>query len=236
MRTFAYRLAVLTVAALPLAAVHAHRPAAAPTAGDIPIDAPWKQAVYDFAATKLQHSAWGLAHSQRDYLASVDLAAREGLSVDTDVLFAAAFLHDMGGFPEFAAQGVDHAVRSAELVGGVLEGTGFPMAKLDGVKAAILTHSYYSTERPVTPEAIVLHDADTLDFLGIVGIARIVSLTERDGVASDLPHAVRTCESLLAAAPGALVTDTARTIGAARAAEMRTALDALNAESFGGRL
>src|SRR4051812_47073217 len=59
----------------------------------IPLDTPWKIAIHNFAIAHLQHSAWGVAHSERDYLLSVELAEKDGLAVDRDVLFAAAYLH-----------------------------------------------------------------------------------------------------------------------------------------------
>ena len=202
---------------------------------EIPIDTPWKRAVYDFSSQKLQHSAWGLAHCKRDYLVSVELAKADGINADRDVLFAAAFLHDMGGFPEFAKPGVDHAARSAEICDTVLIPAGFPEKKIAAVRSAISTHSYYCPTPPATPEAIVLHDADTLDFLGMVSIARILSITERDAAAKDLAGAVKTLEALLAGAPNSLVGRTAKAIGEARAAEMRDALARLKAETFGGK-
>src|SRR5262249_43883109 len=110
----------------------------------IPLDTPWKKAVASFADAKLQHSAWGVAHGQRNYLLSLELAEEEGLTVDKDVLFAAAYLHDMGGLPAFEKAGVDHAVRSAELCEGVLAQAGFPMEKLAAVKGVILAHTYYN--------------------------------------------------------------------------------------------
>jgi uncharacterized protein len=206
--------------------------AARASAADMPLDTPWKKAVYSFTADKLQHSAWGLAHSERDYLTAVALAKEDHVQADDDVLFAAAFLHDMGGFPEFAQAGVDHAVRSAALVEGVLKPTGFPEAKIPAVKQAILTHSYYNPELPVTPEAILLHDADCLDFLGAVSVARIVSLTERDRAAPNLAGAVRTLRSLLDGVPPRIVGAAAKRIGARRAADMRTYLERLSAETF----
>ena len=63
----------------------------------IALDAPWKQAVFKFATENLQHSAWGVEHSERDYLLATRLAAQEKLPVDADILFAAAFLHDVAG-------------------------------------------------------------------------------------------------------------------------------------------
>ena len=83
--------------------------AAQQTPSGIPLDAPWKMVVYEFATSKLEHSAWGFQHSERDYQLALLLAESEGLLIDRDVLFAAAFLHDLGAFEPFAVAGAEHS-------------------------------------------------------------------------------------------------------------------------------
>lgn len=195
-----------------------------------PTDQPWKQKVYDFAQANLKHSAWGLAHSERDYLLAVDVADHAELNVDKDVLFAAAFLHDMGGFEPYSKPGVDHAARSAEVCDQVLTPAGFPQEKLESVRSAIRTHSYYSPDAPQTPEAVALHDADALDFLGAIGVARILSLTGHE--TPDLAGSVKLVDRLLHDAPPSLVTAYGQAMGAQRVEEMHGFLSALGSESY----
>ncbi len=202
----------------------------------IPIDKPWKRAVVDFAAKHLQHSAWGFGHSQRNLLLSLSLAREEGLTVDADVLFAAAFLHDMGGFPAFEKKGVDHAVRSAELVDTILKSAGFPMEKLEAVKGTILAHTYYNPKPPATPEETVFRDADVLDFIGAMGIARILSVTERESFTPTLKDAVAAVGQMRGSMPAKLTTKVARKEGVTRVAEMDAYFRALGREAFGNRL
>lgn len=140
----------------------------------------WREELCSFSKNNLKHSAWGFAHSKRDYLVASELARKEGIAVDDDVLFAAGMLHDMGGFVPYAVAGVDHALRSVQVVDSILKPSGFPMEKSDAVKKAILTHSYYCPDRPETPEALVFHDADTLDFMGDIGVTRILSLVAKE--------------------------------------------------------
>ena len=64
------------------------------TATGIPLDAPWKVTIYELARSKFHHPAWGWQHSERNYRVALELAQGDGLKVDTDVLFAAAFLHE----------------------------------------------------------------------------------------------------------------------------------------------
>lgn len=136
----------------------------------------WRDSLCSFSKNNLKHPAWGFAHSKRDYLVASELARNEGLTVDDDVLFAAGMLHDMGGFAPYAVEGVDHALRSTQVVDSILKPAGFPMEKSEAVKKAIITHSYYCPDRPETPEALVFHDADTLDFMGDIGVMRIFSI------------------------------------------------------------
>jgi len=207
--------------------------AAQQTDSGIPLDAPWKQVIYDFVAEHQQHTAWGLEHSERDYLLALELAEREGLEIDPDVLFAAAFLHDMGAFEPYSERGSDHSRVAADSMAEVLEPAGFPMHKLALVQGAALAHMYYS-EVPNEAHAQVLHDADTLNFLGAVGVTRIISLTTREGLAEDLPTAVATLDNMSKQLPATLVLEVSKQIGEQRANEMRYFLESLRAQSAGG--
>lgn len=169
--------ALLLAGMAPVAAQEAPATAAAMTAtpAGIPLDTAWRRAVYEQANTHLQHPSWGVRHSERNYVLGMALAEADGLIVDSDVLFAAAFLHDWGGIAPFAVAGVDHAARSVELAEPFLTEAGFPMEKFPAVRAAILGHMY--DKEPEGPEAVVLHDADALDFLGALGAARLLAAT-----------------------------------------------------------
>jgi len=92
------------------------------------------------------------------------LPAEDHIALDDDVLYAAAYLHDMAAFEPWQKSGVDHADQAAAIVYRILENTGFPMKKVDAVRGAIRTHMFDRT--PAGPEALYLHDADALDWLG----------------------------------------------------------------------
>ncbi|MGH8169622.1 MAG: HD domain-containing protein [Steroidobacteraceae bacterium] len=218
--------------AAPVAVTAAAPAATAATAAGIALDAPWKVRIYELAHSKFLHPAWGWQHSERDYLMAVRLARGDGLHVDTDVLFAAAFLHDMAAFMPCKGPKMEHGECAARQARAMLRGTGFPMAKLAAVQAAERGHMYYSNPGN-DPNAIVLHDADSLDFLGDIGAARLVALT--GAKAPSYAPAVKTLRKFLEDIPPRLITRTARRIGAERAAELRSFLDRLQAESAGGR-
>ena len=232
--TSARNVVARSIASIVMVCAAAASPALAATPSTvtgIPLDAPWKVRIYHLATSTFKHPAWGWQHSERNYVLALRLAKGDGLHVDTDVLFAASFLHDMAGFSPYERKGVEHGVAAADESAAILRDAGFPISKIAAVQAAERGHMYYS-DAGTRPEAIVLHDADSLDFLGVVGAARMLSLTG-DKAASFGP-AVTTLRSFLHDIPPRLLTRTGRAIGAQRAAELRAFLDRLDAETVSG--
>ncbi len=203
---------------------------ASATAAHHPPSGDWRDNIRAFAEAHLQHTAWGPAHGRRDYAMTMALARAEGIAVDTDALYAAAYLHDMGGLPPYAIPGVDHGDRGIQVVDTVLREAGFPMEKSALVKEIIDHHQYYRPPDTVAV-AILFRDADILDFMGAIDVARIVSLTTREKFTPDLPHAIDVVRQQLHDMPGRLQTAAAKREGERRAAEMLQFLDALAQET-----
>jgi uncharacterized protein len=88
---------------------------------------------------------------------------------------------------------------------------------------------YYS-DAGSAPESIVLHDADSLDFLGDIGAARMIALT--GSKAPSIAPAVKALRGFIRAIPQRLVTKAAKQIGAERVAELRALLDRLTTQTF----
>lgn len=189
----------------------------------------WRADVRRFAEANLKHPAWGASHSQRDYELAKALAAEDGVAIDDDVLYAAAYLHDVAAFAPFRREGVDHQDEAARIVGSLLEGTGFPMAKIEAVQGAIRTHMFDRT--PTGQEALYLHDADALDWLGAIGVARIFALVDPDGGAPDGPAVVRRLESNLEQVPPRIISQAGRKLGSERARELEQFLRDLRNQS-----
>ncbi len=205
------------------------------TSAAIPLDVPWKRAIYRFAQEHSTDTAWGLAHSERDYLLAVEIAKNERMSVDTDVLFAAAFLHDIGAQKPFAKDGVKHEPRAVEVMGPILDSAGFPAEKRAVLAEVILHHMYYSAPGK-SPEAVVFRDADTLDGLGAIGAVRVFSTGGReDGWAPSLREGLDRIKKWQTDLPQALATSTARAMAQERVKELRTFLDRLQDESAAER-
>src|SRR6516164_1782530 len=170
----------------------------------------WREAVRQFAAQHFKNPAWGYSHSVRDYKLAKDLAEADHATVDDDVLFAAAYLHDLAAFAPWdrEKEGVDHADEGARVVDTILEGTGFPSTKIDAVRNAIRTHMFDRT--PVGPEALYLHDADALDWLGAVGAARVIALVDPKGGEPDGPKVAKMLEDNLAQVPSRVLSPAGR--------------------------
>jgi len=191
--------------------------------------ADWHATVRDFAAKHFKNPAWGYSHCMRDYALARELAAADHVALDDDVLFAAAYLHDMAAFKPWEKEKLDHSDVGAELVDTVLKGTGFPMAKIDAVRGAIRAHMYYRD--PVGPEALYLHDADALDWLGAIGVARIMALVDPNGGEPDGPKAVKMLEDNLKDVPARVLSPAGRARVAARKAELEEFLKDLRRET-----
>jgi len=191
--------------------------------------ADWRTTVRELAAQHFKNPAWGYSHCARDYALARELAAADHVALDDDVLFAAAYLHDMAAFAPWEKPKLDHSDVAADIVDTVLKGTGFPMAKIDAVRGAIRTHMYYRD--PVGPEALYLHDADALDWLGAIGAARIIALVEPNGGDPDGPKAVKMLEDNLKNVPARVLSPAGRAMVPPRSAELAAFLDELRRES-----
>jgi uncharacterized protein len=117
---------------------------------------------------------------------------------DEDVLFAAAWMHDLGVFighrPEDSAALAkwDNVAYALERTPALLQQFGFPPERIPAVLEVIRTH-LPSTE-PVSFEGILLRDADILEQLGSVGILRTVSKVGRDTRFTTFGDAIRVLE------------------------------------------
>jgi uncharacterized protein len=91
---------------------------------------------------------------------------------DLEVLAAAAFLHDIGNLPKNHPDSKMSSTRSSERAAKLLAAMGFSATQLTAAQDAILCHSFSRGLTPQTHEGRLFQDADRLDALGAIGIAR----------------------------------------------------------------
>lgn len=110
-------------------------------------------------------------HVERVHGMAVRIAAEEG--ADMDVVRAAALLHDVARAMEDEGKVEDHAAEGARIAEGILREVGFPEDKIPLVIDCIRVHRFRRDKYAMSIEAMVLQDADRLDALGAIGIARV---------------------------------------------------------------
>jgi len=93
------------------------------------------------------------------------------LNVDLDVVKTAAILHDIAKHKEKKEGIKDHAAHGATEARKILEKTNFPKEKIEIVCKCIVLHNK-KEELPAVKEVRILQEADGLDAIGAIGIAR----------------------------------------------------------------
>jgi len=92
--------------------------------------------------------------------------------VDFDVVRISALLHDIAR-PLEESKNICHAEEGAKMAIEILGEMGVPQDKILKIASAIATHRYSKHLKPESKEAEILQDADRLDALGAITIARI---------------------------------------------------------------
>lgn len=136
----------------------------------------WKVQFAAFITTQLPPNdpAHDLAHVRRVVANARALAAAEG--ADLAVVLPAAWLHDCVVVPKDSAQRSQASRLAAARAVEYLNEIGYPHAHIPAIAHAIEAHSFTARIPPETLEARVVQDADRLDALGAVGIARTLML------------------------------------------------------------
>ena len=114
-------------------------------------------------------SAHDFDHVLRVLALAEKLARAEGANLE--IVRTAALLHDIARADEDTTGG-DHAEMAAERARAILRARGIAPEKIEAIAHAIQAHRFRTNAPPQTLEAKILFDADKLDSIGAVGIAR----------------------------------------------------------------
>ncbi len=126
------------------------------------------------------------SHTKRVY--NMSLLISEGENVDLDVVKAAALLHDIAREKEDKNECDCHAEKGATMAEQILNTLNFPRDKIQKVFYSIKIHRHSKNIKPETIEAAILQDADRLDALGAITIARMFSSGGKAGILLYNPH------------------------------------------------
>jgi uncharacterized protein len=114
--------------------------------------------------------AHDFTHALRVWRTATAIAEAEG--ADPTIVALASLLHDAASGPK--NRGRDEAEeRVLERIEELLKRWGYPDEVIEGVLYAVEVHSYSKGIEAATLEARVLQDADRLDAIGAIGIARV---------------------------------------------------------------
>lgn len=132
----------------------------------------WEKRLQTFLATELPaaDAAHDLAHVRRVVAMARHLSEVEG--ADMAVVLPAAWLHDCVVMAKDSPDRPRASRLAAAKAGTWLRTNGYPMGAIPGIEHAIAAHSYSAGIPAETLEARVVQDADRLDSLGAIGIAR----------------------------------------------------------------
>ncbi len=110
-------------------------------------------------------------HTLRVHRLCERIGSAEG--VDMNVLLASAYLHDIARIHQDDSNGaVCHAEKGAQLAVSIVKKLSLTAYQKDNILHCIRSHRFRGSCKPQTPEARVLFDADKLDAIGAVGVAR----------------------------------------------------------------
>lgn len=192
----------------------------------------WRQSVMAYIRAEAQPKD-KFGHQPRLYALATTIG--KDMDYDDDVVFAAAWMHDLGVYIGHRPSNIaelerwNHVPYTIARTRELLSACGFPIEKLDGVTEAIRTHQPF--DDPTTTEAVILRDADILEQLGAIGALRALAKVGRDTryptFSSVLPVLRRAAEEL----PGKLHLESARALAAPRTEVLKMLVNAITAEA-----
>jgi len=170
----------------------------------------------------------GFDHTARVTRLCRTIGIREG--ADMAILIPAALFHDIAR-PLEEETGIPHEEQGAEMAEAYLRSIAYPGDMIHPICHAIRSHRYSSGIVSETLEAEILSDADKLDAIGAIGIARTFMQAGEEG--SGIPGAVAHFHEKLLKLKGRMYTETAKEIAEERYGFLLVFLQKLEREEAG---
>lgn len=132
--------------------------------------------------------AHDIAHFRRVWKTSMALNREEGEQANPLILLAAAYLHDIVSLPKDHPQRHLSSQLAARQALVILDELAFPADLIPAVCHAIEAHSFSANIPAQTLEARLIQDADRMEALGAIGLARVFYTSGRMQRAMFDPH------------------------------------------------
>jgi uncharacterized protein len=110
-------------------------------------------------------------HVMRVYNNAQKIVKKE--KVNPKLVLSAVLLHDIVSYPKSSKRSKFSSIDSAKKSKIILKKYGFSKEEIITISSAIAEHSFAQNKVPQTLEGKILQDADRLDALGAIGIARV---------------------------------------------------------------
>lgn len=123
--------------------------------------------------------AHDLAHVTRVVSAAKKLALEE--KANLEVVIPAAWLHDLVNLPKNHPDRKKASVLASDEALVFLQSVNYSQKYFKEIHHAICAHSFSANIKPETLEAQIVQDADRLDALGAIGLARLFAITTQLG-------------------------------------------------------
>ncbi|ELS3151707.1 HD domain-containing protein [Vibrio parahaemolyticus] len=120
-------------------------------------------------------AAHDIEHVKRVVKTAKQLCDEE--NADIAIVLPAAYLHDCFTYPKDHPNRKQSSAIAAKKAIAYLESIQYPQHYHDAIAHAIEAHSFSANIRPNTLEAQIVQDADRLDALGAIGVARCIQVS-----------------------------------------------------------
>ncbi len=131
-----------------------------------------KQEVYDLMINDAAHD---FDHIMRVFKNARIICKKE--NANEKLVLSAVLLHDIVSYPKSDKRSKSSSIESAEKSKKILKKFNFKKEEIQIISDAIRDHSFSRNKIPMTLEGKILQDADRLDAIGAIGIARVFAVS-----------------------------------------------------------
>ncbi len=123
----------------------------------------------------INDSAHDFDHIMRVFKNARNICKKE--NANAKLVLSAVLLHDIVSYPKSDKRSKSSSIQSAEKSKKILKKFYFTKEEIQIISDAIRDHSFSRNKIPTTLEGKILQDADRLDAIGAIGIARVFAVS-----------------------------------------------------------